>query len=290
MAEDAKWEFVTQIDSAEEDRPSPRLMLAYEREKYKKGILPKIKELEKELKSKREKEDKPPKDYAQELFKQKLQGRDLTIKYENGDVYPKEIRPPSIYYIQEPEPHVLITGESDVEEDWYRLHDIIKDFAEEAFLAYDIGCWLASISSSVNCCEYILKYELFRKLNGSDKAKLKAALTDKNLTFGKLITDGYYNCLGELGITPFYSKLDYLNAVRVSIYHSNPAKEKKVRQQGEIQVEQSAPITNEIAMPIIAFRAYEIMLDLINTFYTKEKALEYWKEGVADWKRKRNIK
>jgi hypothetical protein len=114
-------------------------------------------------------------------------------------------------------------------------------------------------------------------------------LADKNLTFGKLINDRSYNCLVELVIKPLYNELDYLNAVRVSIYHNNQEKARKVRQRGEIEVERTAPITNEIAIPIIAFRVYEITPDLINHFYTKEKALEYWKEGVADWKRKRNL-
>ncbi|MEM0149192.1 MAG: hypothetical protein QW346_02925 [Candidatus Micrarchaeaceae archaeon] len=289
MAE-SKWEFITGLEFGDEDRPPSKLMLAYEKEKYKKYVLPSIKELKKELKAKGVKEDEQSKDYAQELFKQKLQSRHLTIKYENGDVYPKDVKPPNIYYIQEPEPHVLITGESDVEEDWYKLHDIIQDFAEEAFLAYDIGCWLASISSAINCCEYILKYELFRKLNNSNKPKLKKMLADNNLTFGKLINDRSYNCLAELGIVGLYSELDYLNAVRVSIYHNNQEKALKVRQRGELEVERQAPITNEIAIPIIAFRVYEIMLDLINHFYNKQKMLEYLEEGVADWKRKRNIK
>jgi hypothetical protein len=70
VPEEAKIEFITQIDFGNEDRLSPKQMLAYEKVKYKKGILPKIKELEKELKSKGFKEDELSKNYTQELFKQ----------------------------------------------------------------------------------------------------------------------------------------------------------------------------------------------------------------------------
>ena len=290
MAEEPDFEYIASFDTDEddEDKPSPELMLEFEKARYKKGILPKIKELEEELKS-NVKEEEPREDYGGMLLEQRRERKELKIKYENGEVYPKDIKPPNIYYIQEPEPHVLITDLSDVEEDWYMLHDIIPDFAEEAFLTYDIGCWLASISSSINCCEYILKYELFRRLNSNDKLKLQGMLADTYLTFGKLINDGSYNCLAELGIRSFYSKLDYLNAVRIAIYHNNQDKARKVIQRGEIEVERSAPITDKISIPIIAFRVYEIMQDLINHFYNKKKMLEYWKEGVVDWKRKRGL-
>lgn len=73
-----------------------------------------------------------------------------------------------------------------------------------------------------------------------------------------------------------------MNDVRVSIYHNNQEKARKVRQKGGIEIERQAPITDEIAIPIIAFGVYEIMLDLINHFYNKQKMLEYLEEGIAD--------
>jgi hypothetical protein len=32
-----------------------------------------------------------------------------------------------------------------------------------------------------------------------------------------------------------------------------------------------------------------LSIELTNHFYSKEKSLEYWKEAVADWKRKRKL-
>jgi len=288
MKTNPDFEYIGKIDfSDEEDKIPKKMILEYEKKKYKYSIRPEIKRLEKELKN-RSIEDKLPYDYTEKLLKQKIAERMTYIQYENKDIYPKDIKPPGIIYIQEAEPYVLITGESDSEEDWYRLHDLIRPAAEEAFLTYNLGCWLASISSAITCCEYILKYELFRRLNIKDKNKLHRLLLDSRLTFGNLINDSSH--IAELGIEQFKDNLLYLNNVRNAIYHFNPSKEQEVKKKGRIEIERSASVTDEIVLPIIAFRIYEIMQNLIGFFYNKEKAIEYYKEGIADWKRKRNIR
>lgn len=208
-------------------------------------------------------------------------------------MHPKDIVPASIVlhpnFIQFPEPHVIITDQSDADEEWYRLSSVIPHFAEEAYLTYEQGCWLASISSSINCCENILRYELFRKLKTTNPIKLTDAIQDRRLTLGALIDSNTYSCLSLLGILPFHDKLDYLNTVRIAIYHASAEKAEAVREKGDMKVEKIGPLTDELVMPIIAFKVYDIMFGLIDFFYSKQKALEYWKEGVADWKRKRQI-
>ncbi len=286
------WTFVAGINLDEEDDPkeameTKKIMLQYEKMKYKKQVAPMIKRLEDQIKKKEEM--KIPADFLKTLYEEKQNGRTLTIEYENGDVYPKEVKPPVIVYISFPEPHVLITDKSDANEDWYRLSNIIPDFANEAYLTYELGCWLASISSSINCCEYILKYELFKKLKATDPNKLQEA-KEARLMLGVLINDKKLDCLGLLGIPQFHDALEHLNNIRIAIYHANNEKAKRVRQKGQVEVERTAPITDDLAIPMHAYNAYDIMLMLINHFYNREKALEYYKEGVADWKKKRGLK
>ena len=291
---ESNWDYITRIDFDPDnlDEEDNKLIKEYHKMRYKKAIAPMIKKLEKELKSPKAKEKLNKEDhrnFLKNLFEEKANGRNLKVRYENGEIYPQDIFPPDIAFIQFAEPHVLITDLSDVNADWYRLRNIIPDFANEAFLTYEIGCWLASISSSINCCEYILKYELFRNLKTTNTNLLQTAIKDENLTLGRLINDAKYNCLGLLKIESLHDDLNYINHVRISIYHSSPEKAKKVNQKGKIEVERFAPITDDMMMPIISFRVYSIMTNLINHFYNKEKSLEYYKECVNDWKRKTNI-
>lgn len=257
--------------------------------RYKKGILPKIKELGEEKSKTKNATKKEKEENFKFLLWKKSNIRDCTFRYENGEIYPKEVSFPDIRFIQYAEPHVLITDLYDNNEEWYGLKEIIGNFSEEAYLSYEMGLWFASISSAINCCEYILKYELFRYLNKNDKTELQKASKDYYLTLGR-IKDNDYKCLDLLNINPlFYDKLDYLNLVRNSIYHFNPEKAKKVSPKGIFEVEKSVSITNHLVIPIIAYRVYSIMIDLINHFYNEEKALEYVEECVADWVQKRGL-
>jgi hypothetical protein len=288
----ADFDYMGVIPFDAEDAESRKLMFGYERMKVKKAIMPRIRQWKKDVKNKTAPMGQTDqKAFLNGLFREKLDSRHITTRYENGEIYPKDIAAPNTVFIQFPEPHVLITDLSDADENWYRLSDIIPDFANEAFLTYELGCWLASIASSINCCEYILKYEFLRNLKkeGNDSL-LKRAISDNRLGLGSLIKEKTYGCLELLGIESFQDKLEYLNDVRVSIYHFNPDRAEKVSRRGQFEVEKSAQIWDSMVSPIVAFRTYEIMLDLINHFYSKKNALEYYEEAVADWKKKRKIK
>jgi len=289
MAKKDNADFVYQDTFEFDPEASPFDKVEYETNKYKRGILPRINELKKELSKNKKETKKEKEENFKLLLNKKSNHRNWTFEYENGEVYPKEVSFPDIRFIQYPEPHVLITGLYDSEEEWYRLRGIIEDFSEEAYLSYEMGFWFASISSVINCCEYILKYELFRYLNKNDKTILQKASKDYNLTLGR-IKNNAYACLDLLKIKSiFYDKLDYLNLVRNSIYHFNPKKAKKVSQKGILEVEKSADITDDMVIPIITYRVYSIMIELINHFYNKQKALEYVNECVADWMKKRGL-
>ena len=263
--------------------------IKYEIHKYKKGILPQIEELRKDLKLNKKISKKEKEKYTKFLFSKKENHRYWKFKYENGEIYPKDVDPPEINFIQYPEPHALITDCYDNEEEWYRLREIIKDFAEEAYLTYKKGLWFASVSCAINCCEYILKYELFRNLNKRDKDELRKATKDNYLTLGRLIKNNAYGILDLLRIKSFVKKLDYLNLIRNSIYHFNPEKEKKIKRKGKIEIERQSNISDEMVIPIIAFRVYTIMIELINKFYNKKKSLRYIEECVKDWMKKRKL-
>ena len=282
-------DFVYQGTFEFDPETSPFDKIEYETHKYKQGILPKINELKNEL-SKTEKDTEEEKEENFKfLLNRKSNHRNWTFKYENDEVYPKEVPFPDIRFIQYPEPHVLITDLYDGNKEWYRLRNIIEDFSEEAYLSYEMGFWLASISSAINCCEYILKYELFRHLNINDNSTLEKASTDYNLTLGRL-KDNAYDCLDLLKLKlKFQDKLDYLNLVRNSIYHFNPKKAQKVSQRGILEVEKSADITDDMVIPIVTYRVYSIMIELINQFYNKQKAFEYVNECVSDWMKKRGL-
>lgn len=263
---------------------NPFGQVEYEKDKYKRGILPKIEELKKEI-NEGKKEENDTNELKERLIEKKKNHRKTKFKYENGEIYPKDIQFPDIRFIQHPEPHVLITGLCDKKEDWYLLRGVIRKFAEEAYLSYEKGLFFASIASAINCCEYILKYELFRFFNKKDKDKLEVLLADERLTLGK-IKDDYLN---DMGLKDFYEDFDYLNLVRNSIYHANFKKSKRVNEKGEIEVEKLAPITDTHVQPILAFRVYEIMMRLINCFYNVNKALDYSYECKKDWMNKKNL-
>ena len=263
---------------------NPLDQMEYEKQKYKKGILPKLKEIEEGKEE--EIDDSEVKDF---LLRTKDNHRNTKFKYENGEVYPKDVSFPDIRFIQYAEPHVLITDLYDKKEEWYSLREIIKDFAEESYLSYEQGLWFASISSAINCCEYILKYELFRYLNQNNKEELEKVSKDYYLTLGK-IKDNIYGCLDLLSIREmFFDKIDYLNLVRNSIYHFNPEKSKKVSEKGVLEIEKNAPITDDYVKPIITFKVYSIMIDLINHFYNRENSIKFIRECIDDWMKKRNL-
>jgi hypothetical protein len=263
--------------------------LKYEKMRYLKGIKPQIEKLEKEISTNSKKSSSNQKLFEL-LINSKYNHRHTTFQYEKGEIYPKNIPFPRIYYIQYAEPHVIITDLSDQNPDWYTMPKLIQGFAEEAYLSYEMGCWLSSIASAVNCCEYLLKYEYLRLLHKLNKDKANQLSLSRNFSLGSFIhVKSTY--LTELSIkSQFYDKINYLNDVRVSIYHFSPERAEKVSQKAELEIEKEAPITDEMMLPILAFRVYNIMIELLNHYYNKQMAIQYIKEGAQDWMNKRNLR
>jgi len=268
---------------------SPIDMKEYEKKKYLEGILPKIEELREEIKKNKKQTQKEKLKNFEFLMNTKSNHRNWTFEYETGDIYPKDIDEPDIRIIQFAEPHVFITDLYDEDKDWYHMPNLIRGFAEESYLSYQLGFFLSSIASAINCCEYLLKYEYFRHLNKTDKTKAEEKSRDKYLTLGTFIQNGN-KYLEELNIKNFYTPIEYLNDIRISLYHFNPERENKVTSRGNLEIEKHSHLSDKMILPIIAFRIYSIMLELLNHFYSKEKAVEYFEECKTDWTNKRGLK
>ena len=281
---DFQYQFSGEFDTSFDEN-----MLKIEKARYVKGILPKIEELKEEIKKSKKPTKKERIENFEFLMKTKSNHRNWTFEYENGEVYPKDIEEPDIRVIQHAEPHVLVTDLYDENKDWYRMPKLIKDFAEESYLSYQLGLFISSIASAINCCEYVLKYEYFRHLNKTDKTRAEGKSKDTKFSLGSFIHQNN-TYLEELNIKNFHSMIEYLNDVRISLYHFSPDKEGKATAKGKLEVERHAPLSDDMALPIVAFRIYSIMIELINHFYGRENALKYMDEGVADWMKKRGLK
>jgi hypothetical protein len=268
---------------------SPDRQLELEKHKYLRGILPRIKEMEKEIKEVKKETAKDKQEAFNFLMQIRKNHRTWRFQYENGDIYPKEVSPPNIRHIQYAEPHVIITDWYDENPDWYRMPHLIKGFAEEAYLSYELGLWYSAIASAINCCEYVLKYELLRKLNQTDKIKAEELSKDRFFSLGSF-TRKRSDYLKQIRLKKYLRKISYLNDVRVSIYHFSPERAKKVNRKGTLEIERDAPISDDMIIPIIAFKVYSIMFELTSSLYNKNKALQHVKEGVKDWMKKRNLK
>lgn len=271
------------IGSINFDPLSPEEQLKLEILKYKKGISPQLERMKGLDKKKVDKEK-----YFDSLMQAKSNHRNLQFEYGEGEVYPKDISAPDIQYIQYAEPHVIITDWYDEEHDWYRMPQLIKGFAEESYLSYELGMWFSSLSAAINCCEYLLKYEYLRYVNSKDKAGAEILSKDKHFSLGTFTQNGN-TYLTELKLNTYHDKIQYLNDVRISLYHFNPERAKKVSQKGKSEVEKSTPLLDDMVLPIIAYRVYCIMLELIDELYNQKKAVEYIKEGIQDWMNKRGL-
>jgi len=268
---------------------SPFDMKEYEKKKYLEGILPKIEELREEIKKNKKLTRKEKASNFEFMMNTKSNHRNWTFEYENGEVYPKDIDEPDIRIIQYAEPHVFITDLYDEDKDWYHMPNLIKEFADESYLSYQLGLFLSSIASAINCGEYILKYEYLRYLNKTDKTKAEEKSKDTRFSLGSFIYQNN-NYLEELNLKKFHSIIEYLNDVRISLYHFSPDKEDKVTAKGQLEIEKHARLSDDMALPIVAFRVYSIMMELINNFYGRENAVKYAEECVADWMKKRGLK
>ncbi|MBS3076230.1 hypothetical protein J4481_00625 [Candidatus Pacearchaeota archaeon] len=282
---DFKYQFSGEFDPTF----SPIDMKEYEKKKYLEGILPKIEKLKEEVKKNNNPTKKEKIENFEFMMNTKSNHRNWTFEYENGEIYPKDVEEPDIRIIQYAEPHVFVTDLYDEDKDWYHMPNLIRGFAEEAYLSYQLGLFLSSIASAINCCEYILKYEYLRHLNNTDKTKAEEKSKDKYFTLGTFIQNGNKQ-LEELKINNFQSSIEYLNDVRISLYHFSPDKEGKATAKGKLEVEKHAHISDDMVLPIVSFRIYSIMMELINNFYGKENSVKYADECVTDWMKKRGLK
>lgn len=207
----------------------------------------------------------------------------INFEHEDGEFYPKEIDIPKIESIQYPEPHIRITDSYEKPEEWYEIYTLIEPFAEQAFLCYTKGYWHASIACCINCCECILKYEYLRKIARED-AKKKI----QSMTLGFFTGQNNTN-LTKLRIRiKFQSRLNYLNNVRIGLYHFNPKKIKKI---GNTFIEKNFnSITSELIIPIVAYKTYCIMQDLINHFYNDRMRIKHNKDSLIDYENLRRLK
>lgn len=266
--------------------------------KYKARVTNEIERIKKELQSKKKKsvkkelEEKINK--SKLLFEQFVSMRGVTFEFAKNEIYPKEVPYPTIHFIQYPEPNYIydVSGFYKKPQEWYDIMGFIEEFAEQSYLCYEMGMWLASISSAINCCEYILKYELFRFLNKNpeDNEILKQMSNNYRLTFGKLLKDNVSGkkktTLELLGINElFKDKFEYLDLIRGSLYHFNPEKFEEAQSKGELESKHKARLDSDITTPIFAYRVYMIMIEVLNHFYSKEKHLEYLMESKVTWEK-----
>ncbi len=282
---DFKYQFSGEFDPTF----NPFDMNEYEKKKYLEGILPKIEKLKEEVKKNKKQTKKEKIENFEFMMNTKSNHRNWTFEYENGEVYPKDVEEPDIRIIQYAEPHVFVTDLYDEDKDWYHMPNLIRGFADEAYLSYQSGFFLSSIASAINCCEYVLKYEYIRYLNKTDKIRVEELSKDRYFTLGTFIKSGNKH-LEELKIQNFHNFIEYLNDVRISLYHFSPDKEEKATTKGKLEVEKHAFLSDDMVLPIVAFRIYSIMIKLINHFYGKENAVKYVEECVTDWMKKRGLK
>jgi hypothetical protein len=263
--------------------PSDKLKNEHEIQKYK-ALLKEMEKLEKTLKSGEKTQSVPiteMKEDVKHLLSIYDSWRTTLFESEEGEVFPKDVPPPEIILIQYPEPHIRITDLYQNEADWYGLQELIPEFANQAFVCYELGLWHASIASAINCCEYILKYEYLRSVERNEADKLAA---DKSFSLGTFNQIAYLN---KLNLAEFKNKIDDLNTVRIALYHFSPSKIKKIKEKGEGLAEREAEFHDEIVLPRISYRIYTAMTELINRFYNKTKALQYLRESAEDWKKLR---
>jgi len=229
-----------------------------------------------------------------ELIEQKY--KNITTCYfehDDGEFYPKEIKPVEVGYVHPPEPHVLITDLYKDPQDWYPIYTLIEDFAEQAFLCYRKGFYHASISCSINCCEYVLKYEFMRR---SPREYAKELIENKRRKGEPQFALGFFTGnnsknLNKLRIKKkFEKKLNFLNDIRIALYHFNPKKIRNVQKKGRTFIEKIAnPLTDELEVNRTALKAYDIMKELVENFYNDKTRIKFIREGLKDYRKRKKL-
>src|SRR3989344_8931485 len=227
-----------------------------------------------------------------ELIEQKYENiTTCYFEHDDGEFYPKNIKPVEIAYIPPPEEHVIITDLYDKPQDWYPIYILINDFSEQAFLCYRRGYYHASMASAINCCEYVLKYEFMRR---SPREYAKELIENKRKKGEPQFALGFFTGnnsknLNKLRIKKrFENKLNYLNETRIALYHFNPKKIKKLQEEGKTFIETIAnPITDEIEVSRTAYKIYNIMKELVEHFYDENNRIGFIKKGLEDYEKRK---
>ncbi len=230
---------------------------------------------------------------------------DMQTEEIDGTFYPQDLDTPAIEYIQHPEPHVLITDWSENPQEWYNLLGMIPSLANQAFTCYYRGMYQASFLVSVNCIELTLKFELLKK------AKIKPIDLKSNAgALGSLIKQ---EKLKEVGLEKYAEKLKLLNYSRNGLLHFNfeqlkeaamkilfnksPPKGVKavsfVMGVGEVETKPEddyyTPTDDYTDWSRFAYFAYCLMHEITKELYGEHKRLQYLKEGLDDYDKKKKI-
>jgi hypothetical protein len=232
------------------------------------------------------------------------------IEDDDGSFYPKQIPVPSIECVPPAEPHVLITDLYENPQDWYYIHQLIEEYADQAFAAYYNGLYFASFTLSTGCLELTLKYEILR-----NKILEPSELEKSYFTFSKAI-----NYAGELNLSRYKKRLLLANNLRNGIFHYNP---KKLRPsllaiRNELYSSSSerkslpaiigsfngSPIDDfdkcdfspglsylmeNIEWSKIAFFTYKLMYAITKKLYGRDNIIKYLKESHEDYRKRKNL-
>lgn len=228
---------------------------------------------------------------------------------DDGTYYPKKIPIPAIAYIPPAEPRVFITDVYDDPKDWYDIHQLIEEFANQSYVSYYNGLYFASFNLSISCLELVLKYELLRT------GKLDPSKLDKgNFGLHEAITK-----IDDLNLGKFKKRLTITKEVRNGMFHYNPKKlrpslisirkrlfsystEKKsppaISLHAIIESHDSTPLDDiddgdflpglsylldNIEWSKIAFFTYKLMYDITKKLYGKSNQIKYLKEALDDY-------
>lgn len=233
----------------------------------------------------------------------------IQIEDDDGSFYPKKISVPAIAYIPPAEPHVLITDWYENPQDWYDIHQLIEEFADQSFVAYYNGLYFASYTLSTSCLELTLKYEILR--NGIlDPSELEKSY----FTFAKAI-----DYVDKLCLSRYKDRLIIANQLRNGIFHYNPKKlrpslisvrnelyslsTERKSQPAIIGSMDGSPIDdfdendslpdlsylmNNTEWSKIALFTYKLMYAITKKLYGKTNLVKYLKEGQEDYRIRKN--
>lgn len=188
--------------------------------------------------------------------------------------------------IQSPEPHSYITDYYLHKYDWVDLRELIIPFYEEAYISFNIGLYNSCIASSINCLEYILKYELLRHINMKSISEANKKYNEHKLTLGSFLSTES-DFANNLKIDNFQEKLQIINNIRNGFFHFNVNKLIKASQYFSERIQGSTLVSGTNEQLEVAYFIYITITEVITYFYNSEKSKEYYLEAINDYELKR---